>query len=464
MPAAFADVTADSRQVRPGALFAAWAGTATDAHDFLGAAREAGAAAALVERAVLDVPLPQVVVTNGRRAAAVAAALCCDDPAAVLRLVAVTGTNGKTTSVHLLRHLLGADAPAGSIGTLGAVDGTGRVIPGTEALTTPGPVELQRTLARLREDGVRTVAMEASSHSLHQDRLYGLRFHAAVYTNFTRDHLDYHATEAAYLEAKLSLSTYLAAGGVEVVHADDPAWRALPPHTPRVTFSARGAADVRADAVAGDAAGTRFTLHHGARAAAVALPLLGAFNVENAVGAAAAALALGVPLEVVAERLGTASQVPGRMERLTTTPCPVLRDYAHTPDALERAITALRPLTGGRLIVVFGCGGDRDRGKRPVMGGIAARLADLPIVTSDNPRTEDPDRILDDIEEGMGETPHLRIVNRRKAIHRAIAIARPDDTVLLAGKGHETYQVVGRDKLPFDEGMIVAEAVAATVR
>ncbi len=457
-------VTTDSRKVAPGCLYVAYAGTTTDAHAFLPQVEQQGAAAAIAEHAVSGLALPLIIVRNGRHAAAIAAALECGDPAQALDLLAVTGTNGKTTSVHLLRHLFGVSAPAGSTGTLGAVDGNGDVLPGTENLTTPGPVELQRTLAALRERGVKTVAMEASSHSLDQDRLYGLRFKAAVFTNLTRDHLDYHQTLDAYLKAKLRLAEYLVPGGVAVTNADAPQWDKMPSSVPRLTFGIANPADLRATGVGGTARGMRFTLHYLDESTPVELPLLGRFNVENALGAAAAALALGADLVPTAARLATAPQVPGRMERVAGEPCVILRDYAHTPDALERALGALRPLTKGRLIAVFGCGGDRDRGKRPVMGGIAARDADLAIVTSDNPRTEDPQRILDDVEEGMGETPHLRIVDRRGAIARAVAIARPDDTIVLAGKGHETYQVVGKEKLPFDEREIVADAVRARAR
>jgi UDP-N-acetylmuramoyl-L-alanyl-D-glutamate--2,6-diaminopimelate ligase len=459
----FSSVTTDSRATRPGGAFVAYAGSTADAHDFAPQAVGLGAAFVIAERPV-DVPVPVVLVANGRHAAAIAAALHYGDPAAHLHLLAVTGTNGKTTSVHLLRHLFGADAPAGSIGTLGAVDGDGALIPGTENLTTPGPVELQGTLATLEARGVRTVAMEASSHSLDQDRLYGLRFEAAVFTNLTRDHLDYHQTLEAYSSAKLKLATMLTAGGWAVTNADDRAWDRLVTGGLRASFAIAGEADLRATEVVGDARGMRFVMTWKSRSVRVALPLLGRFNVENALGAAAAALALGMDLEAVAERLGTAPQVPGRMERIADRPCVVLRDYAHTPDALERAMAALRPLTKGRLIVVFGCGGDRDRGKRPPMGALAARDADLAIVTSDNPRTEDPQRILDDIEDGMGPTPHLRIVDRRQAIARAVAIARPDDTVLLAGKGHETYQVIGQEKHLFDERDIVAVTVKALAR
>jgi UDP-N-acetylmuramoyl-L-alanyl-D-glutamate--2,6-diaminopimelate ligase len=461
--AGFPEMTAvvtDSRRVTRGALFAAYRGAASDGHAFALAAAQGGAVAALVEHDVPGLPVPQVVVRDGRLAAGMAAALFYGRPAAALELLAVTGTNGKTTSVALLRHLFGEAAPAASIGTLGAIDGAGNVLPGTGSLTTPGPVELQEALATLRDGGVRTVAMETSSHALDQDRIAGLRFRAALFTNLTRDHLDYHGDEATYLAAKLKLQTYLAADGVAVSNAEDAAWRALAPRPGNLTFGVEVDADVTARDVAGDATGMRFTLGYRKAAFPVALPLLGRFNVENALGAAAVALALGHEPEHVAAQLCAAPQVPGRMERLTTTPCVVLRDYAHTPDALERALAALRPLTRGRLIVVFGAGGDRDRGKRPVMGGIAVRESDLPIVTSDNPRTEDPERILDDIEEGMGDGPHLRIVDRRVAIARALSIARPDDTVLLAGKGHETYQVVGAVRQPMDELAIVQELVA----
>jgi UDP-N-acetylmuramoyl-L-alanyl-D-glutamate--2,6-diaminopimelate ligase len=457
-------VATDGRTVERGGLFVAYAGATTDGHAFLAQASGAGAAAAIVEHAAGDGALPLVEVHNGRRAAAIAAALHFGDPAEALTLVAVTGTNGKTTTVHLLRHLLGAAAPTGSIGTLGAVDGEGQVLAGTENLTTPGPVELHGTLAALRSRGVRTVALEASSHSLDQERLYGLRLRAGVFTNLTRDHLDYHQTLDAYLAAKLKLADLLVPDGWAVTNADDRAWDTVPGDHRRLTFGVTRPADVRATGIVGDARGMRFTLTAHGGPVPVTLPLVGRFNVENALAAAAAATALGQDLEQVAGRLAVTPQVPGRMERLAEQPCVVLRDYAHTPDALARALAAVRPLTKGRVIVVFGCGGDRDRGKRPQMGALAARDADLAIVTSDNPRTENPERIVDDVEDGMGETPHLRIVDRRRAIARALAIAHADDTVLLAGKGHETYQVVGTERLPFDEREIVDETVKGLAR
>jgi UDP-N-acetylmuramoyl-L-alanyl-D-glutamate--2,6-diaminopimelate ligase len=458
-PAVIPAITTDSRRVEQGALFLAYVGSVADGHAYVAAAARAGAAVALVEREVPEAPIPQALVRDGKRAASVAAGAFYGNPGDALVLLAVTGTNGKTTTAHLLRHLFGDRAPAGSIGTLGAIDGRGQQLPVTGSLTTPGPVELHRALALLRHSGVQTVAMEASSHSLDQERIAGLAFRAAVFTNLTRDHLDYHGDEAHYLAAKLKLDRYLAPGGFQVVNVDDPVWGSLPPRAERITFGITAPADVRAEGVEADRLGMRFRLVVRGSSAPVALPLLGAFNVENALGAAAAAIALGREPEAVAKRLSVAPQVPGRMERLTDTPCVVLRDYAHTPDALERALAALRPLTKGRLVVVFGAGGDRDKGKRPQMGTIAARDADLSVVTSDNPRTEDPEQIMHDIEAGMAGTPHLRIVDRRAAVLRALAIARPDDVILLAGKGHETYQVVGEEHLPLDERAIVAAAV-----
>jgi len=423
-------------------------------------AAERGAAAALVE-AEQPVPLPQVVVTDGRRAAAAAAEVWFGFPGRRLALVGVTGTNGKTTTVTLGRHVLSVLWPTGSIGTLGAFGPDGAPV-ASEAgnLTTPGPIDLQETLAALVTAGARGVAMEVSSHSLDQGRVEGLRYRAAIFTNLTRDHLDYHGTFERYFEAKARLSSYLTADGVEAVNAEDPAWARLPPGHRRITFG-EALGDVRAEQVRTDGTGSQFTLVAPQGRADVRLPLLGRFNVANALGVAACALALGAPLEAVAERLTGAPQVPGRMERIASHPAVVLRDYAHTPDALERALETVRPLTPGRVIVVFGAGGDRDRGKRAPMGEIVSRLADVAIATSDNPRTEDPDRILDDVEEGMRARPHHRERDRRKAIALALSLARPGDTVVLAGKGHETYQVVGTDKQPFDERAIVRELGAS---
>jgi UDP-N-acetylmuramoyl-L-alanyl-D-glutamate--2,6-diaminopimelate ligase len=420
-----------------------------------------------------------VRVREGRRVAALLAATSYGRPADSLRLVGVTGTNGKTTTVHLLRALLAATGTrCASVGTLGVLVGRdGTPVPGGQGLTTPGPVEMQRLLRALVDDGVRVVALEVSSHALDQSRVEGIAFDVAVFTSFSRDHLDYHPTMQAYFEAKARLVGLLKPDGVAVVNAAEPAWRALPAAPRRLPFHADLAGDRDAEAVLSatgvrfDAQGSAFTLvarDGTAQGTGVSarLPLLGDFNVTNATGAIAAAWALGVPLPTLAGALATVPQVPGRLERLAAAPT-VLRDYAHTPDALARALDAVRPFartpdgTPTRVHVVFGCGGDRDRGKRPEMAAVAEQRADAIVITSDNPRTEDPERILDDIAAGFtrgaGAPSVRRCEDRREAIALALRSAAPHDVVLLAGKGHETYQVRGTARLPFDEAQIVPE-------
>ena len=458
LPRTIADVSDDSRAVRAGSLFIAVRGTERDGHDYLSAAAGAGAAAAIVQDAAATT-LPALVVSDGRRAAAVAASAFFGWPARELQLAGVTGTNGKTTTVNMVRHLLdGAGARAASIGTLGVLVGSeAEPLPGGGGLTTPGPVELQRVFRALRDRGVGSVAMEVSSHSLDQHRVEGVLFDVAAFTNLTRDHLDYHGTMERYFAAKARLLEHLTPHGTLVYNLDDPAWRDLKTDRRRVAFSQRvTTAEVHAGDVRFSPRGSDWTLSLAGERVHVRLPLIGDFNVVNALGAAACGYALGLSAERMGQRLSSMPQVPGRLEVVREGPT-VLRDYAHTPDALERALDAVRPFAPERLIVVFGCGGDRDRGKRPVMGGIAEQKADLAIVTSDNPRTEDPEAILDDIEAGMSGTNHERIEDRRAAIARALEIATPRDIVVLAGKGHETYQVRGTTKFPFDEKLIVAE-------
>jgi UDP-N-acetylmuramoyl-L-alanyl-D-glutamate--2,6-diaminopimelate ligase len=452
-------VGVDSRAIQSGMLYLALRGSQADGHRFVGDAVRRGAAAVMVE-ARQHAGVPEIVVRDSHRAALILGSAWYGHPARAMTLIGVTGTNGKTTTTGLIRHLFNEHETAGSIGTLGAFDGRGQAVSSTAgSLTTPGPVDLQATLAVMRERGTTHVAMEASSHSLDQRRLDGVTFAAGVFTNLTRDHLDYHGTMESYLCSKLRLSSLLGLNGVEIVNLDDSAWLVMPPRSPRVTFGLHSSAEVRATDLILDAGGSRFTLSGRFGSADVALPLLGDFNVANALAAAATGLALGQPISIVAGRLSAAPQVPGRMERISDSPCIVLRDYAHTPDALERALTSLRPLTTGRLIVVFGCGGDRDRGKRPLMGRIAAEHAHLSIVTSDNPRTENPDAIIDDIEQGMAGMAHLRITDRLAAIRAALDEGRTGDTILLAGKGHETYQVIGSEKIDFDEREIVEKMV-----
>jgi len=457
LPTELNRVSDDSRTVERGDLFIAVRGWNSDGHDFLDAAAKRGAAAVIVEDPARTT-LPALIVREGRRAAAVTAATIYRNPAHDLKLIGVTGTNGKTTTTSILRHLFddGAGSSA-SIGTLGVLVGSGGdLLPGGGGLTTPGPVELQRILRELVDRGVRTVAMEVSSHSLDQRRVDGLEFDAAIFTNLTRDHLDYHGTMDAYLKAKARLLDYLTRDGATVVNADATEWSALEPPSRLVTFAVRTTADIRARNVRYTSEGSEWTLVTPRSSADVTLPLIGEVNVENSLAAAAAAFALGQAADAIAGRLNSVPQVAGRLEVISTRPT-VLRDYAHTPDALERTLTIARAFTRGKLIVVFGCGGDRDKGKRPLMGEIAEKGADLAIVTSDNPRTEDPDSIIDEIEAGMRESNHERVTDRLAAIQRAIDLAEDGDIVLLAGKGHETYQIRGTTAYPFDEKEIVRE-------
>ncbi len=450
----------DSRSIRPGDLFLAWKGTATDAHEFVAAAAAAGAAAAIVEHPVAA-DLPQLVVRDGRKAAALAADAVMGSPWSRLFVAGVTGTNGKTTTALLARHLLSRRGAARAIGTLGLVDDEGAVVPGTEGLTTPGPVQLAVWLAEAADDEVDAVVLEASSHALEQRRLDGMRFDVAVFTNLTQDHLDYHADIGEYFRAKAHLADLMKDGGTVVLNADAPEWLGLDLEGRRVLrFSVDGDADVRAVDVTPRVDGTAFTLLVRGERHEVSLPLPGHYNVENALAAAAVAVVAGLTSEEIARGLGSAPQIAGRLEVVRREPYTVLIDFAHTPDALRGVLEAVRPLTRGRLIVVFGAGGDRDRAKRPLMAREVRALADVIVLTSDNPRTEDPDRILDDIAEGLEGVAYDRIADRRLAIRRALEIARRGDTVLLAGKGHETYQTIGHEKRPFDERVVVRDCLA----
>ncbi len=457
IPEEASGISDDSRKVARGDLFIAVKGWSSDGHDFLDAASKRGAAVVIVEDPSRTT-LPSLVVRAGRRAAALASATAYGDPARNLRLLGVTGTNGKTTTTSIMRHLFDdGEGSSASIGTLGVLVGSeGEILPGGGGLTTPGPVELQRILRALADRGVRTVAMEVSSHSLDQRRVDGLEFDVAVFTNLTRDHLDYHGTMESYLEAKARLLDYVKAQGTAVINADAPEWQSLEPRSRPLTFAAREPADVCAQDVRYTSEGSEWRLVTPRGFADVSLPLIGDINVENALAAAATAFVLGQTPTAIANRLRTVPQVAGRLEIISTRPT-VLRDYAHTPDALERSLKTARAFTRGKLIVVFGCGGDRDKGKRPLMGEIAERGADCAIVTSDNPRTEDPDAIIDDIEAGMRGSKHQRVTDRLSAIQRAIDLARDGDIVLLAGKGHETYQIRGTTSYPFDEKEIVRE-------
>jgi len=441
-------VTQDSRTARPGNLFLAWAGSSWDAHHFVARAAEMGAVAAVVERYVPEAGISQVRVSNGRLAAALAADAVLGSPWADLFTVGVTGTNGKTTTALLAQHLLGSRGASAVVGTLGLVEPDGSVRDGTEGLTTPGPVAISTWLADLAGAGVGSVTVEASSHALEQGRLDGVRFDAVVFTNLSQDHLDYHADMTAYFTAKSHLLNLTKNEGCVVVNADDAHWKDLPLRGRRsVTYGIDEPADLRAHGIEHGSAGTRFRITSTAGEVEVDLPLIGRFNVENSLAAAGVGAVAGMSLEAVADRLRSVPQIPGRLEVVARRPFAVVIDFAHTPDALRRVLTAIRPLMSGRLIVVFGAGGDRDRGKRPAMARAVAQLADLVVITSDNPRTEDPESIIDDIVPGMDGSPFERLADRREAIGYALGQARPGDLVLLAGKGHERYQVIIEEHL-----------------
>jgi UDP-N-acetylmuramoyl-L-alanyl-D-glutamate--2,6-diaminopimelate ligase len=447
----------DNRQVEPGTLFFCVPGFTRDGHDFAPDAMARGAAALIVERE-LDLPLPQVRVPSVRAAMAPVAARFHGDPTAHLRVVGVTGTNGKTTSCFLIRELL----EAGGVRT--ALLGTVKSVIGGEeatlARTTPEALDLQAAFARMRAVGDAACAMEVSSHALELHRADAIHWAVALFTNLTQDHLDFHPTMEAYFAAKRRL--FEASPGVAVVNVDDAYGRrladALGDGVVRVGIDAADA-QVRATELRSTLTGSTFLLD-GMR---LSTPLPGRFNVLNVLGAIAVARALGLEDATIAAALPHAGRVPGRFEPVDEGQgFAVLVDYAHTPDSLENVLRAARELTRGRVIVAFGAGGDRDRAKRPLMGAIAARLADEVVVTSDNPRSEDPEAIVAEILAGV-ERDDVRVeVDRRRAIGDAIALARDGDVVLIAGKGHEQGQeLAGGRKLPFDDVTVAREALRA---
>ena len=458
-PSRFGRLTLDSRLVSSGDLFCAISGSRVDAHDYLADVAAAGVGAAVVERLRPDVRLPQLRVTDTRAAGAHLASLFADDPSASLRIAGITGTNGKTTTAWLARQLLGDLAPAAALGTLGMVGPNGERDPG--ALTTPDPIQLMERFAAMAAQGVERVAMEVSSHALDQRRVEALKFETVVFTSFSREHLEYHPDLAHYRSAKLRILELLEPGGVAVINADEPAWEVvLDAGVQTLTYGLSTAAEIRAVDVELGADRSSWRLVTPEGEARVDLPMAGEFNVGNALAAAALALTAGMVPTRIAELLSATPAVPGRMEVLRRAPSVVLRDYAHTPDAYDSVLASLEGATSGRLFVVFGCGGDRDRGKRPLMGQAAARHADLVLVTTDNPRSEDPAAIAGDVVAGMPEGRYEIVLDRREAIARALELAAGDDIVVLLGKGHETYQVIGDERVPFDEAEIVRELTA----
>lgn len=452
-------VVEDSRLAKPGTLFVASAGEHVDGHAFIPDAVARGAVAVIGTQpvATVAVSVPYFQVADARKAAAWAAHVFHGEPSRDLQVIGVTGTNGKTSTVHLIHHILqAAGHRVAQFGTLGYVFEDGEV---AAAHTTPFGTELAALFARARDTGHSHVVMEVSSHALAQERVAGIYFDCAAFTNLTQDHLDFHGDMESYCQAKLLLFERLPAEtGLGVVNLEDPT-------APRFRSACAGKSlgygkggDCRASKVRLDFSGTHFNLMTPWGKTTVSMRLLGRHNMANALCAATVCGGLGVALEDIAEGLGALEAVPGRFEAVICgQPFYVVVDYAHTDDGLKNVLMAARKLTEGEVIVVFGCGGDRDRGKRPKMGAVAAELADFCVLTSDNPRTEDPHRILLDIEVGMqrmGKSKHddyLVIEDREEAIHTAIRRAKSGDLVLIAGKGHEDYQIRGTERLHFDD-------------
>jgi UDP-N-acetylmuramoyl-L-alanyl-D-glutamate--2,6-diaminopimelate ligase len=454
------DLAYDTRRVAPGALFFCVPGFTHDGHDFARDAVARGAAALVVERS-LGLGVPEVGVPSVRRAMAEAAANFYGDPTAELETVGVTGTNGKTTTAFLVRALL--ESGSRQTGLLGTVKS---VVGGMERdveRTTPEAIDLQRVFAEMLTAGDRACVMEVSSHALALHRADAIHFAAAIFTNLTQDHLDFHPTMEDYFAAKRRLFID-ADPAAAVINVDDPYGRRLAADVPDpVTFAVRSAAAYRATEVTTGLHGSRFTAATPDGSFELRSPLRGEFNVYNALGALAAARALGISVETCQSAIAAAGQVPGRFETVDEGQAfAVVVDYAHTPDSLENVLRSARPLTEGRLHVVFGCGGDRDRGKRPLMGEIARRLADRVIVTSDNPRSEDPEAIISEILEGSGRDV-IHDADRRAAIATAIEDAEAGDVVVIAGKGHEQGQeFAGGRKIPFDDVTVAREILRGT--
>jgi UDP-N-acetylmuramoyl-L-alanyl-D-glutamate--2,6-diaminopimelate ligase len=449
-----ADLAYDNRRVTPGTLFFCVPGMTRDGHEFAPDAIERGAVALVVERP-LGLGVPEIEVESVRAAMAPAAARFNDDPSATLTIVGVTGTNGKTTTAFLVRELLGAAGrQTGLLGTVKSVIGG---VEHSVQRTTPEAIDLQRDFRRMIEGGDAACAMEVSSHALELGRADAIHFAAAIFTNLTQDHLDFHRTMGAYYAAKRRL--FESGPGASIVNVDDPYGARLATEIDSpTTIGIDSEADFRAREVRTDLTGSHYALGTPEGDVEVHSPLRGRFNVYNVLSAVAATRAVGVPLQTAIAALEFAGQVPGRFEPVDAgQPFAVLVDYAHTPDSLENVLGAARELADARLHVVFGCGGDRDRSKRPLMGEIARRLADRVIVTSDNPRSEDPEAIIDEVLVGTGsEVEHL--VDRREAIERALATAEPGDVVVIAGKGHEQGQeFAGGLKLPFDDVTVARE-------
>ena len=446
----------DSRAVKPGNLFVAICGYDTDGHKYIPMALEKGAACVLCEKAPAEGEY--VLLSDTRRGLALAGANWYGNPAGEMTMIGITGTNGKTTTTYLVKHIL-EDCLGAKVGLVGTIQNMiGDEVLHTER-TTPESLELQALFRHMADAGCTHVVMEVSSHALCLHRVDGVTFDVGVFTNLTQDHLDFHKTMEEYCRAKAMLFTKSKVGAVNV---DDPWAKEILAHAtcPVITYSAKGQAALEATDIRLEPHHVAFTAHYQGTETACTLGIPGAFSVYNALSALSAALALGIAPEKAAASLATARGVKGRAEVVPTPgkDYTVLIDYSHTPDSLENILKTVREFARGRVIAVFGCGGDRDPIKRPIMGKIAADLADLVVVTSDNPRTEDPMAIIDQILVGIpkDQTPTTVIENRRQAIRWAMDNAQAGDVIVLAGKGHETYQEIGHEKFHLDEREEVA--------
>lgn len=453
-------VAYDSRKVKPGFVFVCIKGFQTDGHKYIPNALAQGAAAIVVQEDALTDDVACIRVADSRRALAIIAANFYGNPAKDLKIVGVTGTNGKTTVTTLLKHVLEfSGKKVGLIGTNGNMIG-GEVLPSER--TTPESLELHELFAQMRREQVEYVVMEVSSHSLELSRVYGIKFCIGVFTNLTQDHLDFHMTMENYLNAKKKLFEQSALG---IINADDERGHSIIETAPCeiVTYSIDNESDFRAENLKISSRGVIFDVVTKTATTPVRLGIPGRFSVYNALAAIAACNALGITKENTVNGLLLAKGVKGRAETVyTKTDYTVIIDYAHTPDGLENIIETVREFAEGRVITLFGCGGDRDRSKRSVMGEIAGKLSDFCIITSDNPRTEDPMQIILQIEDGMKKTgcAYTVIENRREAIRFALENAQTGDCIILAGKGHETYQIIGTEKRHFDEREVVQELLA----
>lgn len=449
----------NSREKVEKGLFFCIPGARFDAHDYAPQAVANGCCALVVDH-FLDIDVPQVKVTNVRAAMSRMAAAFYGHPAQEMRLVGVTGTKGKTTTTYMIKSILEqAGLKVGLVGTTGNMIGQKRI---ASNYTTPDPIDLQRDLRQMRDEGVQAVVMEVSAHAIDMHRLDGLVFEVGAYTNLSQDHLDYFGTMEKYFECKkLFFTTGMTRNAVLNVDEETSQNVRRSLSIPHLTYGIAADADLFARDIEITEDGVAFELRlQGMHTLPINLRMTGMFNVYNAIAAASCAMVLGVSHEDIKAGLEKIENVPGRIEMLPTgTPYRVILDYAHAPDALDNILKTCREFTKGRLIALFGCGGDRDKGKRPIMGRIGGELADLCILTSDNPRTEDPMAILASIEEGIQETacPYVVIENRREAIRHALEIGKPGDVIALCGKGHENYQEINGVKHPFDEKVVVAE-------